>query len=102
MTASGQGAAKAPGSSGGAAGRPRSSGLGNRAAMLRIGMAATAHMLRSRRTYQRVALIAVGAVALARIGKESQDSTLQRLSAWDKRQIERLEHKAKAALPGPE
>ena len=53
-------------------------------------------MLRSRRFYERVIVVAIGVAALGRIGQENQASTMARLSAWDKRQVQRLERKAKA------
>jgi hypothetical protein len=57
-------------------------------------MAAVAHMMRSRRTHHRLAVAAIGAVALTRIGKESQASSLARLQAWDKKQLQRFERRA--------
>jgi hypothetical protein len=94
MTAAGQDASAPAAGTSGKAPRSRGSALGNRAALVRIGMAATAHMLRSRRTYQRLAVAAIGAVALTRIGKESQASSLARLQAWDKKQLQRFERRA--------
>ena len=61
-----------------------------------IALATVIHMLRSRRFYERLFGFAVVVAALARISKENQASTMARLAAWDKRQVERLEHKAKA------
>jgi hypothetical protein len=61
-----------------------------------IALAAVAHMLRSRRFYERVGTVAVALAALGQIGQENQADTRARLAAWDKRQIQRLERKAKA------
>jgi hypothetical protein len=58
-------------------------------------LATAAHMLRSRRFYQRVITVAVVLGALRQIGREDQASTMARLAAWDKSQVQRLERKAK-------
>lgn len=60
-----------------------------------VAVAAVAHMLRSRRFYRRVITVAIGMAAAKRIGQENQASALARLSAWDKRQVQRLERRAK-------
>jgi hypothetical protein len=61
-----------------------------------VALATVAHMLRSRRFHRRVITVAIALGALGRIGQENQASTRARLAAWDKRQIQRLERKAKA------
>ena len=61
-----------------------------------IALATVVHILRSRRFYARVITVAVAVRALGQIGKENQASTMARLTAWDKRQVQRLERKAKA------
>ena len=61
-----------------------------------IAVAAVAHMLRSRRFYERVGTVAVAVAALGQIGQQNQAGTKARLAAWDKRQVQRLERKAKA------
>jgi len=61
-----------------------------------IALAAVGHMLRSRRFYERVGTVAVAVAALGQIGQQNQASTRARLTAWDKRQVQRLERKAKA------
>ena len=74
---------------------------GHRTAMRMIALATVAHMLRSRRFYARVITVVVAVRALGQIGKENQASTMARLEAWDKRQLQRLERKAKDAItPG--
>jgi hypothetical protein len=55
-------------------------------------------MLRSRRLYERAAFAAIVLAALAGLNQESRAKALARLTAWVKRQDDRLEHKAKAAL----
>ena len=57
------------------------------------------HMLRSRRLYEGAALAAIVLAALAGMNRESRAKNLARLTAWVKRQDERLQRKAKAALP---
>jgi hypothetical protein len=63
--------------------------------MRMVALATVVHMLRSRRFYQRVITRAVAVGALRRIGQENQASTMARLAAWDKRQVQRLERQAK-------
>ena len=67
---------------------------GHRRAMRVIVLATVAHMLRSRRFYARLITVVVAVRALGQIGHENQASTMERLTAWDKRQVQRLEHKA--------
>jgi len=61
-----------------------------------IALATVIHMLRSRRFYERVIAFVVVVAALARISQENRASTMARLAAWDKRQVQRFERKAKA------
>ncbi|HEY7261152.1 MAG TPA: hypothetical protein VH589_06665 [Trebonia sp.] len=49
------------------------------------------HLLRSRRFQEGVAVTAIALEALRGIGKENRDSMMARLSAWNKRQVQRLE-----------
>ena len=60
-----------------------------------IALATVAHMLRSRRFYARLITVVVAVRALGQIGHENQTANLARLSAWDKRQVQRFEAKAK-------
>jgi hypothetical protein len=57
--------------------------------MRMVALATVIHMLRSRRFYQRMITVAIAVGALRRIGQENQASTMARLTAWDKRQVER-------------
>ena len=52
------------------------------------------HVLGSRRFQEGVAVTAIALGALRGIGQENRASTMARLSAWDKRQVERLERQA--------
>ena len=61
-------------------------------------LALLGHMLRSRSFYERVAFAAIVLAALAKLGRENQARSFARLAAWNKRQIERLERKAKDAI----
>jgi hypothetical protein len=75
--------------------RAQSGNPGHRTAMRVIALATVAHMLRSRRFYARLITVVVAVRALGQIGHENQASTVARLSAWDKRQVQRIENKAK-------
>lgn len=75
----------------GPARRSRAASAGHRTAMCMVALATVAHMLRSRRFYQRVITVAVAVRALGQIGQENQASTMARLTAWDKRQVQRVE-----------
>jgi hypothetical protein len=52
------------------------------------------HVLRSRRFQEGAAVTAIALGALRGIGQENRASTMARLSAWNKRQVEFLEHQA--------
>ena len=69
-------------------------------------------MLRSRRFYERVALAVIVLRSLSGIGQENRASMTARLAAWNKREMQRQEHKAerearavrgagRMARPGP-
>jgi hypothetical protein len=62
-----------------------------------VGLAVLIHMLRSRRLYERAAFAAIVLAALAGLNQESRAKNLARLTAWAKRQDDRLQRKAKAA-----
>jgi hypothetical protein len=59
-----------------------------------VGMALLARMLTSSRFYAALAVGAIAVVALGRIGRESGASSLERVAAWDRRQVERARRKA--------
>jgi hypothetical protein len=79
----------------GSARRARAVSANHRTATRVIALATVAHVLRSRRFYQRVITAVIAVRALGQIGQENQASTMARLAAWDKRQVQRLERKAK-------
>ena len=79
-----------------AAGRGRrAGGADHRTAVRLIVLGAVVHMLRSRRFYQRLITVTIALGAVGQIGREDEASTMARLAAWDKRQIQRVERKAK-------
>ena len=87
--------AMAPAGSSGPARRPRTSSPDNKRALRLVGLGVVIDMLRSRRFYERVAVGAIVLAAVRNMGQEQRASTLfERLSAWNKRQIEILERKA--------
>ena len=88
MSTSGQDARRPP------APRSRTPGFGDRMAMRLVRLGLVRHVLRSRRFYERVALGVIVLRALRQMGEENRASTMARLAAWNKREIERLEHKA--------
>jgi hypothetical protein len=78
--------------------RPPGPSANNQRAIRMVGLAVLIHMLRSRRLYERAAFAAIVLAALAGLNKDSRAKNLARLTAWAKRQDERLQRKAKAAL----
>ena len=52
------------------------------------------HVLRSRRFYERVIVGAIMLGAVRGLGQENRASTFERVAAWNKRQVQRLERKA--------
>ena len=100
MTRPGQGAERPPlaniaAGSSESAPQAGDSGLEGKATMGLVGLGMLGHVLRSRRFYEKVAVAVIVLQALRGVGQESRTSTVQRLSAWDKRQAQRLESQAK-------
>ncbi len=98
MSRSGQGAGRPPlaiaaGSSRSAA-QPGDSGFDGQVALGLVGLGVVGHVLRSRRFYEKAAVAAIVLGALRGIGQDNRASTMARLKAWDKRQIERMEREA--------
>ena len=98
MSRSGQGAGRPPlaiaaGSSRSAA-QPGDSGFDGRAALGLVGLGVVGHVLRSRRFYEKVAVAAIVLGALRGIGQDNRASTMARLQAWNKREMQRMERKA--------
>ena len=83
----------APGSSGSAT-RPGAPVRGNRMALGLVALGMVRHMLRSRRFYEGLAVAAIALGSMRGISQESRAGAMARLAAWNKREIERLEHKA--------
>jgi hypothetical protein len=52
------------------------------------------HVLRRRHVYEAAAVAAIVLASLKGVGQESGSSTVARMAAWNKREIQRLEHKA--------
>jgi len=99
MARSGQGAGEPPqaivaeGSVSPAA-RPGASGLDTKMTWGLVGLGLVGHMLRSPRFYQAVAVTAIAVASLRQIGQQNRASMMARLTAWDQRQMQRLERKA--------
>jgi len=74
---------------------PRTPGFDQRVATRLVWLAVAHHLLRSRRFYERVAVAVIALRALRQIGQENRASTMARLAAWNRREIQRLERKAK-------
>jgi hypothetical protein len=99
MARSGQGEGQPPraGTAAGRSGRapqPGARGNRNKAAWRLVALGLVGHMLRSRRFYERAAVAAVVLGSLRGIGQENRASTMARLAAWNKREMQRLERKA--------
>jgi hypothetical protein len=99
MTRSGQGAGEpaqaivAEGSSSPAP-RPGASGLDTKMAWGLIGLGLVGHMLRSPRFYETVAATAIALASLRQLGQQNRANMTARLSAWNQREMQRLERKA--------
>jgi hypothetical protein len=78
--------------------RPQVPGRNDRAAARLTSLALLGHMLRSRSFYERVAFAAIVLAALGKLGQENQARNFERLAAWNKRQVQRLERKAQDAV----
>jgi hypothetical protein len=99
MSRSGQGAGRPPlaniaAGSNRPAAQPGDSGFDSQAALGLVVLGVVGHVLRSRRFYEKVAVAAIVLGALRQIGQDNRASTMARLQAWDKRQIQRLEREA--------
>lgn len=98
MARSGRGAGeppahRAPGSRGPAP-RPRAPGRGSKVVAGLVALGLARHVLRSRRFQEGVVVTAIALGALRGIGQENRASMMARLSAWNKRQVQRLEDQA--------
>ncbi len=99
MSKSGQGAGSPPlaniaaGSSRSAA-QPADSGLAGKAALGLLGLGIVGHVLRSRRFYERMIVGVIALGALRGLGQANRASTMARLQAWNKRQVQLFEREA--------
>jgi hypothetical protein len=59
-----------------------------------MGLAMLIHVLRSRRFYENVAIGATVLAAGRNLGQESRANALARLTAWDKRQDQRVKRES--------
>ena len=96
MSRSGQGAGRPPLASIAAgsrrsAGQPGDSGFAGKAALGLVGLGVVGHVLRSPRFHERVVVGVIVLGALRGIGQQSRASAFERLSAWNKRQLQLLE-----------
>ena len=73
--------------------RPGASGLDTKMTWGLIGLGLVGHMLHSPRFYEAMAVTAIAVASLRQIGQQSGASTTARLAAWNKREMQRLEHK---------
>jgi len=99
MAPSGRGAGQPPAAirargSSGSASRPGAPGRGGKMVMGLVALGLARHVLRSRRFQEGVAVTAIALGALRGIGQENRASTMARLSAWNKRQVQLLERQA--------
>ena len=99
MAQSGQGAdapARAIAAEGGTRPTPRpgASGLDTKMAWGLVGLGLAGHMLRSPRFYATMAVAAIAVRSLRQIGQQNRASMTARLSAWNQREMQRLERKA--------
>ena len=70
-------------------------GFDQRMATRLVWLAVVRHVLRSRLFYERVAVAVIALRALRQMGQENRASAMARLAAWNKRELQRLERKAK-------
>ena len=74
--------------------RPGASGLDTKMAWGLVGLGLVGHVLRSPRLYGTVAVTAIAVRSLQQIGQQNRASMTARLTAWNQREMQRLERKA--------
>ena len=99
MARSGQGAGEPPAAStardgSGSAARPRVSDGSHNMALALVALGMVRHVLRSRRFYERLAVVVIALGSMRGISQESRAGAMERLAAWNKREMRRLEQKA--------
>jgi len=99
MARSGPGAGKPPVTitargGGRSASRPGAPNRGSKVVMGLVALGLARQVLQSRHFQEGVAVTAIALGALRGIGQENRASMMARMSAWNKRQVQRLEHQA--------
>ena len=74
--------------------RPGASGLDTKMTWGLVGLGLAGHMLRSPRFYKTVAVTVIAVRSLRQIGQQNRASMTARMSAWNQREMQRLERKA--------
>jgi len=74
--------------------RPEVSDRSRNMALALVAMGLVRHVLTSRRFYEGLAVAAVAVGSMRGISQESRAGAMERLAAWNKREMRRLEHKA--------
>jgi len=74
--------------------RPGAASHGSKAVLALVAVGVVRQTLRNRRFQEGVAMAMIALGALRGIGQDNRVGTMARLSAWDKRQIQRLQHQA--------
>jgi hypothetical protein len=74
--------------------RPGASGLDTKMTWGLVGLGLAGHMLRSPRFYETVAVTVIAVRSLRQIGQQNRASMTARLTAWNQREMQRLERKA--------
>lgn len=69
-----------------------------KAVLAAVGLAAAARVVRDRRTYERIILVALVLAAAAGAARVGESKSIQRLIAWDKRQALAAQRRVKAAI----
>jgi hypothetical protein len=74
--------------------RPGASGLDTKMTWGLVGLGLVGHMLHSPRFYETVAVTVIAVRSLRQIGQQNRASMTARLTAWNQREMQRLERKA--------
>ena len=80
---------------GGSAGSARQPARDRQYAMLAVGLAMAARIVRDRRPLQGVILFVIALAAAAGLAREGQSRSISRLAAWDRRQRLRYQRTVK-------
>jgi hypothetical protein len=77
--------------------RSRAQGFDHQVVMGLVGLGVVGHVLRSRRFYERLAVAAIAVAALRGINQANRASMMERLAAWNRREVERQSRAVKGA-----